>query len=141
MTTVNCYLSFNGNCEEAFNFYKSVFGGNFSSLERYGSMPGEHPMPESEKNKILHVSLPISAETVLMGADTSEMMGKPAVFGDNFSLSVNTDSDEEAKRIFNALAEKGKVIMPLEKAFWGALFGFCVDRFGIQWMVSHEYQK
>ncbi len=142
MTTVNPYLSFNGNCEAAFNFYKSVFGGEFMYVGRYKDMPSsEHPIPASEKEKIMHISLPISKETMLFGADMSESMGGKITAGDNISLSVNTESEADAKRIFNALAAGGKITMPQEKTFWGSLFGMLIDKFGINWMVSFEYKK
>lgn len=144
MATINPYLTFNGNCEEAFNFYKSVFGGEFPYVGRFKDMPADPnhpPMPASEAEKIMHISLPISKETILMGSDSSEAYGKATVMGNNFSLSVNTDSEGEAKKIFDALSSGGKVTMPLEKTFWGALFGMLTDKFGIQWMVSFDEKK
>lgn len=141
MATVNCYITFNGNCEEAFNFYKSVFGGEFAYVGRYGDMPSEQPIPDSEKNKVMHISFPISAETILMGADTSSLFGAAPVVGDNISLSINTETEEEAKRIFSQLSVGGEVGMPLEKTFWGALFGMFVDKFGINWMVNYDYDQ
>ncbi len=142
MTTINSYLSFNGNCEEAFTFYKSVFGGEFAYLGRYKDMPAaDKPIPDSEKEKIMHVSLPISKETMLFGADSSEMFGQKTKFGDNISLSVNTESETEAKRIFDALSVGGHIVMPLEKTFWGALFGMFADKFGVCWMVNYDYNQ
>ncbi len=141
MATVNPYLTFNGNCEEAFNLYKSVFGGEFPYVGRYSEMPSEQPLPESEANKIMHISLPISAETTLMGADSSNAFGPAATFGDNISISINTSSEEEATRLFNGLAEGGTVKMPLQKTFWGAFFGMLTDKFGIHWMVNFDYEQ
>lgn len=141
MVTVNPYLNFNGNCEEAFLFYKSVFGGEFPYVGRYSEMPSEQALPESEANKIMHMSLPISKETTLMGSDSNEAFGPPATFGDNITISVNTDSEEEALRIFNGLSEGGIVKMPMEKTFWGSYFGMFVDKFGINWMVNYDYEK
>lgn len=138
MATVNAYLSFNGNCEAAFNFYKSVFGGDFAYVGRYKDMPSEQPIPESEKEKIMHVCLPISKETMLMGADSSEIFGQATKFGDNISMSISTKSEEEAKKIFNALSAGGKVVMPLGKTFWSPLFGMLADQFGVNWMVSYD---
>lgn len=140
MATINPYLSFNGNCEAAFNFYQSVFGNEFVYVGRYADIPAEYPVPESEKNKIMHIALPISGNSVLMGADSSESFGGLSKAGDNVSLSVNTDSEDEAKRIFTALSAGGKVLMPLEKIFWGALFGHFIDKFGILWMVNYDYE-
>ena len=141
MTTINPYLSFNGNCEEAFNFYKSVFGGEFPYVGRFKEMPAEYKVPEAEKEKIMHISLPISKETSLMGSDSSESFGHPSTAGDNFSISINADNEDEAKRFFNELSSGGTVKMPLEKTFWGSLFGMFIDKFGINWMVSYYYEK
>lgn len=141
MAAINPYLTFNGNCEEAFNFYKSVFGGEFPYVGRFKDMPADphhSPMPPSEANKIMHISLPISKETILMGSDSSDAFGKATVEGNNFSISVNADSEEEARKIFESLSAGGKVTMPLDKTFWGALFGMLTDKFNIQWMVSYD---
>jgi PhnB protein len=138
MATINPYLSFNGNCEGAFKFYKSIFGGEFEYIGRYKDMPGEQSVPDTEKEKIMHVSLPIGGNTVLMGADSSEYFGVVTKFGDNISLSINTEKEEDAKRIFKALSEGGKILMPLEKTFWSTLFGHVVDKFGIYWMVNYN---
>ena len=135
MATLNPYLNFNGNCEEAFNYYKSVFGGEFVTVMKYGEMPGEQPMSEADKKKLLHVSLPIGKGTTLMGSDMPESM--PAVIiGNNFTISVNVDNEAEADKIFDGLAAGGKVSMPMQKTFWSPYFGMCADRFGIQWMVN-----
>jgi len=141
MATINPYLTFDGNCEEAFNFYKSIFGGEFPYIGRYKDMPSEHPIPDSEKEKIMHVSLPISKETILMGSDSSGSFGHNTVAGNNFSLSVNTDTEEEARSVFEKLSAGGKVTMPLEKTFWNALFGMFTDKFGINWMVNYDYNQ
>ena len=143
MATISPYLTFNGNCEEAFNFYKSVFGGNFPYVGRFKDMPPHEgqTIPESEGNKIMHISLPISNETTLMGSDSSEAFGHASVIGNNFSISINGNSEEEAKKLFNGLSAGGKVTMPLEKTFWGALFGMFTDKYGIQWMVNYDYPK
>lgn len=141
MTTVNVYLTFKDNCEEAFKFYRSVFGGEFSYVGRFGDMPPQEGMPpvsEAEKNNIMHISLPISKETSLMGSDTSEGYGSGVVVGNNFSVSINTDSKSEADRLFNRLSEGGKVTMPMEDTFWGSYFGMFTDKFGINWMVSFD---
>lgn len=139
MTTVNIYLTFNGNCREAFEFYKTALGGDFSYVGTFAEMPPQEGMPElsdSEKDKIMHISLPISEETVLMGSDTSEAFGPEVKFGNNFSISVNTDSNEEADEIFNQLSEGGKVTMAMEKTFWSDYFGMLTDKYGVNWMVN-----
>jgi PhnB protein len=141
MTTVNIYLNFLGNCEEAFNFYRAVIGGEFSYISRFNEMPrheGFPPMPEEFGSKIMHVSLPISQETVLMGSDTGGEWAPHFQKGNNFSVSINTDSKEEANRLFEGLSEGGTVTMPLNSTFWGAYFGMFTDKFGISWMVNFE---
>lgn len=140
MATVNVYLTFNGNCEKAFNFYKSVFGGDFSYIGRFGDMPSDDgtEISEEEKNKIMHVSLSISKETMIMGSDTGGEWSSHFQEGNNFSLSLNTDSREEADRLFAALSEGGVVTMPLADTFWGAYFGMWTDQFGINWMVNYD---
>lgn len=136
-TIVNVYLTFNGSCEEAFNFYKSVFGGEFPYIGRFGEMPaGEKPLPEADKNKIMHVSLPISKETMLMGSDTGGEWASNYKEGNNFAISVSADTTAECEKIFNALATGGMVTMPLAKTFWSEAFGMLTDKFRINWMVS-----
>jgi len=137
MPAINPYLNFNGNTEEAFNFYKSVFGGEFTMVGRYKDMPEEYRGPESEWNKIMHISLPIKGGSVLMGSDSPEHMGK-VVFGNSVHLSLHPDTKEEADKLFNGLSAGGNVIMPMADAFWGAYFGMFVDRFGISWMINVE---
>jgi PhnB protein len=139
MATVNPYLTFNGNCAEAFTFYKSVFGGEFRQISKFGDMPGEE-MSAEDKNRILHVSLPISKETILMGSDSHPRMGKVNP-GQHMSLSIGADSKEEADKIFNGLAAGGKITMPIADTFWGAYFGMLVDKFGFDWMVNYDYPK
>lgn len=144
MTTINVYLTFNGNCEEAFNFYKSVFGGDFPYIGRFKDMPpnesGEKPSGEAGE-KIMHVSLPISKETMLMGSDTGGEWASNYTQGNNFSISINTDRKEEADRLFNGLSQGGNVTMPMNKTFWGDYFGMFTDKFGINWMVSFNDQQ
>ena len=141
MATVNVYLTFNGNCMEAFDFYKSVFGGEFPYVGKFGEMPPQEGMPEmseADKNKIMHISLPISQETMLYGSDTGGEWAEHFKEGNNFSLSLNTNSREETEKLFNALSEGGKVTMPLADTFWGAYFGMWQDKFGINWMVNYD---
>lgn len=144
MASVNVYLNFNGNCEEAFNFYKSVLGGEFTYVGRFKDMPpqeGMPPMPAEMGNKIMHVSLPISKETSLMGSDTGGEWAPGFVKGNNFSISINADSKEEADRLFAGLSNGGKVTMPLANTFWGDYFGMWEDKFGVNWMVSYNDGK
>ena len=140
MTTVNVYLNFDGQCEEAFSFYKSVFGGEFSYIGRFNEMPQDEniKLSEADGNKIMHVSLPISAETNLFGSDTVGAWSPKLVQGNNYSISINASSKEEADRLFNGLSAGGQVTMPLENTFWGAYFGMFVDKYGINWMVNFD---
>lgn len=140
MTIVNPYLNFDGNCEEAFNFYKSVFGGNFATVMRYKEMPAEYQPAENEREKIMHMALPIGQSSMLMGSDTPVAMG-PTTVGSNVSISINAASEAEATKLFNGLSAGGQVTMPLAKAFWGDYFGMCTDKFGVQWMVSYAYNR
>jgi PhnB protein len=140
MPTINPYLVFNGNCEKAFNFYKSVFGGEFTYIGRFKDMPEEYKSPEGDENLIMHVSLPIGNETILMGSDTSVSHGQ-VTFGSNFSISISTDSKEDADRLFNGLSAGGKIIMPMADAFWGSYFGMFTDKFGVNWMVGYEQSE
>lgn len=140
-TSINPYLTFNGNCEEAFNFYRIVFGGNFPYIGRYSDMPPVEgqTIPESEANKIMHVSLPIgNSGSLLMGSDSSDAFGHASVVGNNFSISINAPSHTEADRLYHALSEGGHAVMPMNKTFWGSYFGMLTDKFGIQWMISFD---
>ena len=137
--SVTTYLMFNGNCEEAFLFYKSVFGGEFQYLGRYKDAPAEddgEELSEEDSNRIMHVSLPIG-NTILMGSDSHPKYGDVG-FGDNFSISIGTETTEEADKIFNGLSSGGMVNMPLEKTFWSSYFGMLKDKFGVNWMISLE---
>ena len=144
MTTVNIYLLFDGNCEEAFLFYQSVFGGEIPYVGKYKDMPvqeGMPPLPDFMKERVMHVGLPISQETMLLGSDAGGEWANKIVQGDNFSISISTDSKEEAERLFYGLSAGGKVTMPLNVTFWGDYFGMFTDRFGIKWMVSFATVK
>jgi PhnB protein len=140
MPTLNPYLNFNGNTEEAFNFYKSVFGGEFPMVMRFGDAPGEFRGSESEKQKIMHISLPIGKNSVLMGSDSPQSSNRP-VIGSNVHISISTESKEEADKIFNGLSRDGQVVMPIANTFWGSYFGMLSDKFGIHWMVSFDGQR
>ena len=139
MATTNTYLNFNGNCAEAFNFYKSVFGGEFTYIGRFGEMPPseEFSVSEADKDKVMHVSLPIGS-SVLMGSDNGEHYEASFVKGNNFSVSINAESREEADKLFNGLSVGGQATMPMSDTFWGAYFGMFTDKFGINWMVNYD---
>lgn len=141
MATTNVYLTFKGNCEAAFTFYKKAFGGEFTYLGRFGEMPADEncSVSESDKNLIMHVSLPIGS-TVLMGSDVGEPWSKSFVIGNNFSVSVSAESKEEADRLFGKLSLGGQITMPMGDTFWGDYFGMFVDQFGVQWMISFNEQ-
>ena len=138
MVAINPYLTFDGNCEEAFDFYKSVFGTEFMTKNKFREMPAENNMPADDGEKIMHVSLPVG-NTTLMGSDRVAMQGE-GTMGNNFSISVVTDTEDEATSIFNKLSSGGTITMPLQKTFWNAYFGMLTDRFAIQWMVNYDYK-
>nr|WP_314839322.1 VOC family protein [uncultured Flavobacterium sp.] len=140
MAAINPYLVFNGNCEEAFLFYKSVFGGEFPYIGKFKDMPpaeGNPVLSEADGNKIMHVSLPIGDGSVLRGSDSNSASGV-VTFGQNISISINTKSKEEADKLFNGLSAGGTVTMPMSQTFWGAYFGMFADKFGISWMVNFD---
>ncbi len=141
MKTLNTYLNFNGNTEDAFNFYRSVFGGEFITLQRFKDTPEAGKIPEDVQDKIMHVSLPIGKENILMATDSLECMGQKLSVGNNFFISVSAESEEEATKLFNGLSAGGKISMPMDKTFWGSYFGMFTDKFGIQWMVSYDYTQ
>ena len=139
MIQLNPYLNFLGQTEEAFVFYKSVFGGEFSMLQRFGdvsNLPDKDKLSEADLNKVMHVALKIG-DNVLMGTDALESMGHKLVVGDNISLSLSPDSKEEADRLWNALKEGGDATMPMMDMFWGSYFGMAKDKFGINWMINY----
>lgn len=144
MPTVNVYLNFNGNCEEAFNFYKAAFGGEFAYMGRFKDMPtqeGTPPLSAEQGEMIMHVSLPISNETILMGSDTGGEWASSFKQGNNFSISINADSKENADQLFADLSQGGQTTMPLADTFWGDYFGMLTDKFGVNWMVSFNEKQ
>ena len=140
MKIVNPYFNFPGNTEEAFNFYKSVFGGEFITLMRFKDTPQAGPIPEKEANGIMHVSLKVG-DSVLMGTDAIESMGHKVTVGNNVNLSVEADSREEADRIFNGLAKGGSNEMPMQDMFWGSYWGSLKDKYGVCWMINFTTQQ
>lgn len=141
MATVNPYIMFDGNCKEAFDFYKSVFEKDFVDLSLFGDMPPQEDMPElseAQKNKVMHVKLEISAETFLYGSDVVRPSEKEFSRGDGFQISLDAGSRNEATALFDKLSEGGKVTMPLQGTFWGAFFGMWTDKFGVSWMVNYD---
>ena len=146
MARTNTYLNFTRNTEEAFNFYKSVFGGEFQGdgIARFGDIPsmeGAPPIPDADKNLVMHIELKITGGHVLMGTDAPESMGFKVNFGNNMHISLEPDTRSEAKTLFEKLSAGGKITMDLQDMFWGAYFGSCTDKFGVQWMVNCTTKK
>lgn len=141
MKSINPYLIFDGNCEAAFNFYKEVFGSKEMFISKFSEIPGDEgkKVSEADKDKVMHVSLPMG-NTILMGSDAGEGYSGKINSGNNFSISIDTDSKEEADRFFKGLSEGGVVLMNMNDTFWGAYFGMLTDKFGINWMVSYSNQ-
>lgn len=135
MSSINPYLNFSGNCEEAFDFYKGIFGGELE-INRFSEMPPGEGMEGVDPDMIMHVSLPLGDEQVLMGSDVPGAMG-PVSFGNSVTVSIGPASSEEGRRIFDGLSEGGNVTMPYAEMFWGAEYGACTDKFGINWMVNY----
>lgn len=138
MALINPHINFNGNAEEAFNFYKSVFGGEFAMIVRFKDMsnPG-YPIPEKEENKIMHIALPIG-KNILMGNDVPEIMGRVNENENRSKISVSAESREEADKIFSGLSAGGNVEMPISDSPWGSYFGMFRDKYGIEWMVDFD---
>lgn len=140
------YLNFPGNTEEAFSFYKSVFKTEFNGkgIQRFGELPADPsqpPIAESVKEMVLHIELPITGNHILMGTDAPKEMGFTVVQGNNMHISIEPETRDEAKRIFDELSEGGKISMPLQDMFWGAYFGSFTDKFGINWMINYQNSK
>ena len=134
---LNMHLTFDGNCREAFDLYRSVFGGEFTELQTYANGPPELSAVDGAEDLLMHVSLPMGA-SILLGADRSPESGPTLVLGNNFSISVEAESREHCDEVFAKLSAGGRVTGPLEDMFWGAYFGSCTDRFGISWMIHHH---
>lgn len=138
MALINPHINFNGNAEEAFNFYKSIFGGEFSTIMRFKDISSpENPIAEKEANKIMHIALPIGKNT-LMGNDVPESMGHVNENENRSKIAINTQSKEEAYTLYNGLSEGGTVEYPLNKSPWGSFFAMFRDKYGIEWMVNFE---
>ena len=138
MKSVNPYLNFKGNTKEAFDFYKSVFGGEFAAVIRYRDFPG-NPMgvAAADLDKIAHIALPLGPNNVLMATDTLDSFPRKHQPGNNFHITLEPESEEEAERLFEALSADGQIEMPLQKTEWAEKYGQCADKFGVQWMVNY----
>ncbi|MEO5570618.1 MAG: VOC family protein [Bacteroidia bacterium] len=145
MARTNTYLNFVRNTEEAFKFYKSIFGGEFTGgIARFSDVPPQDGMPsmaEADKNLVMHIELPIVGGHVLMATDAPESMGFKVNFGNNMHISIEPDTRVETKKLFDALSVGGKVTMELQDMFWGAYFGSCTAKYGVQWMVNCNAKK
>ena len=137
---VNPYLNFDGQAEEAFIFYKSVFGGEFTGNMKMKDAPGTENLTESEKTRTMHISLPIGKDNLLMGSDILPSMGHKLTKGNNNYISLHPDSKAEADRLYNGLSEGGVIEMPMSDQFWGDYFGSFFDKFGIGWMINFNPQ-
>jgi PhnB protein len=136
--SLNIYLTFDGTCEAAFDYYRSVFGGEFAVKQRFSDGPPEmQGVGDHEKNRIMHVSLPVGGN-VLMGSDSAGGHADPVVAGNNFSISYTPASRAEADAVFAKLKDGGKETMPMQETFWGSYFGMATDRFGVQWMINMD---
>ena len=138
MASIHPHINFNGNAEAAFNFYKSVFGGEFIKIVRFKDLSSaEFPVSESEANKIMHIALPIGPN-VLMANDVPDIFGKTNENENRSKISISTESREEAGRIFKELSAGGNVEFPIGKSPWGSYFGMFRDKYGIEWMVDFD---
>jgi PhnB protein len=138
MALINPYINFNGNAEEAFNFYKSIFGGEFAKVMRFKDLSNpEFPVAENEANKIMHIALPIG-KNVLMANDVPESMGQVNENENRSKISISAESREEADKLFNGLSAGGTIEMPISDSPWGSYFGMFRDKYGIEWMVDFD---
>jgi PhnB protein len=139
MAIFNIYLNFPGNTEQAFNFYRSVIGGDFAAVMRFKDAPGgSGEIPPALMDKIMHIALPVGNGNVLMGTDAAEGMGPKFTPGNNVHICVNPTSEDETRRLFDGLSAGGNVSVPLNQAFWGGWFGTFTDKFGINWMFNYD---
>lgn len=138
MATINPYINFNGNCEEAFTFYKSVFGGDFAKIVRFKELSNpEFPVADKEANKIMHIALPIG-KNILMGNDVPESMGQVNENENRSKISISAESRKEADKLFNGLSVSGNIEFPIADSPWGSYFGMFRDKYGIEWMVEFD---
>ena len=138
MALINPYINFNGNAEEAFHFYKSVFGGEFAMIMRFKDMSSpENPVTENEANKIMHIALPIG-KNILMGNDVPERMGRVNENENRSKISISAESKEEANNLFNGLSAGGTIEVPIGNSPWDSYFGMFRDKYGIEWMVDFD---
>ena len=139
---INTYLNFAGNAEEAFKFYKSVFGGEFRTITRFKDMSvPDMTVPKKDENKLMHIALPVGKDDLLMASDVLEGFGHKVITGNNVTVSIFPDSKEDADRVFKSLSAGGKIEMPIRDQPWGDYYGDFTDKFGVRWMVDYIYPK
>ena len=139
MAQINPYIHFNGNAEEAFTFYKSIFSGEFAMVSRFKDFSNpEHPISEHDANRIMHIALPIGKSNVLMASDVPEILGQVNENENRSKISISAESKEEADKLFNGLSAGGKIEMPIANSPWGSYFGMFRDKYGIEWMVDFD---
>ncbi|MES2381799.1 MAG: VOC family protein [Bacteroidota bacterium] len=138
---ITAYITFNGNTEEAFDFYKTALNGTITNLQRFGDAPNADQMSDADKNKIMHIALEGPDNIKLMGNDYLPFMGEAFKAGNNFSLSFHPDNKETADKLFNSLSVGGKITMPMSTAPWGDYFGMFTDKFGMTWMINHQVKQ
>lgn len=136
--TVHPYLNFPGTTEAAFDFYKSVFGGEFAMVQRFKDGPGAEKMPDALKNQIMHIALPLTRNCILMGTDAPAELGFDLTMGNNVHIMLGVDSREEADNYFNSLSAGGTVDMAMGDMYWGAYYGSFSDKFGVKWMINYH---
>jgi PhnB protein len=142
MKSINPYLNFSGNTEEAFNFYKKVFGGDFlGGVYRFKDTPEAEKLNNTDKEKVMHIALPMGNGNMIMATDALKSMGQKLTFGNNFYISIDAESKEEADKLFEGLSEDAVIEVPMRDEFWGAYFGMLTDKFGVQWMISYAYPQ
>ena len=142
MASINPHINFNGNAEEAFNFYRSVFGGEFTKIIRFKELASpEFKISEKEENKIMHIALPIGKNSMLMANDVPEIMGKTNENENRSKIVITAESKEEADKLFKGLSVGGQIEMPITDSPWGSYFGMFRDKYGIEWMVDFSTKK
>ncbi len=141
MISTNPYFNFQGNTGDAMNFYKSVFGGEFTSYQRFKDMPGCEKMPPEEQEMFMHITLTTPQGHVFMATDVLESMEQKLNFGNNYYICLHTENEAETEKLFNGLSAGGKIEMPVNKTFWGAYCGMCCDKYGVQWLITYTYPQ
>ena len=135
---ITAYITFNGNTEQAFDFYKTALNGTITSIQRFGDTPQGEQLSDTDKNKIMHITLEAADGIKLMGNDFVDFMGEAYIAGNNFALTFHPDSKETVDKLFNSLSSGGNITVPMNIAPWGDYFGMFTDKFGIKWMINHQ---